>query len=156
MSDIHIRIPGTVDVSPEKLKWLAEVWSAYAKADLKEKQVYDMLKLAEMLCGVDAAIPEQLNFLKDLPEEPVLKKFWKIVEKHWAELNHRKDDNELAINLNHFMSLCEEQGYTGFDRMTLIKWLPYSQRYALKEKHKTVRSQLSDKAIKCYIFKILQ
>ncbi|MBI9109891.1 hypothetical protein [Maridesulfovibrio ferrireducens] len=157
MSDLRKQIPNVLDISPENLKWLTEVWSAYTRVNMSKKNVLDMLKMAEMLCGAKQVnVSEQLHFLHDLPEEPILQQFWNIVEKHWVDLNHKKNDYELAINLNQFMNFCEKNGYTGFDRMTLIKWLPYSQQYQFMERNKAVRSCHDSRAVKCYIFKKLQ
>ena len=82
---------------------------------------------------------EYLNLVKNNPGTMV------------ETLNHSLNPERIAINLVHFEKVCKERGVNPPDKRELKRHLQGNKRNKFIG-HKTVRSQLTDKSIVCYLF----
>ena len=69
-------------------------------------------------------------------------------------LNHTKNPNEVAINLNQFIEVCGRKHLRYFnDLVSLRRELKKSKKYKYINSNFSIRSQILKKNIKCWVFK---
>lgn len=93
-------------------------------------------------------------------DHPIVDQFWDLYEYFEGEfqnpntypLNHSPNPDEIALNLNEFYSYAHKNQQTLDDIKLMKKLLKQSVRYPFIA-IKTVRSAISKKPIRCYIFK---
>ena len=92
-------------------------------------------------------------------DHPIVEKFWETYhyintqKSNDNSLDHSRNDEEIAVNLNQFRADCIAYGQELIDSMELKKKLPGSKKYKLKAKNKSVWSQHDEKNIKCWVFR---
>ncbi len=94
-------------------------------------------------------------------DHPMIEQFWEtyrylnsetntVIE---SSLNHSNNPDLIAINLNHFIQRCRENGQESPDMKILKKLLPHSKKHELIERSRPMKSRLNDKTVRCWIFK---
>ncbi|WP_018692496.1 toprim domain-containing protein [Algicola sagamiensis] len=101
-------------------------------------------------------------------DHPLIARFWEIYELlneappqrgyrdplvPTERLNHSKSDGEIAINLAHFYQVCMENRTETINPSELKKLLPTSKRYKCIEQNKSMRSQILEKTVRCWVFR---
>lgn len=66
-------------------------------------------------------------------------------------LNHSCNPEYIAINLVHFEKICKGRGVNPPDKRELKRHLQGNKRHKFIA-HKTIRSQITDKSVSCYLF----
>lgn len=133
-----------------------------------------LMAMAEALAPVIRMTKERLDdvldFIEDMAIErqqtinadtPVVQEFWEMVNfiegksdisngMFWL-LNHSRDAQEIAINLNHFYAKAREANQVPPSISDLKKSLKGSRRYKYK-RQATVNSKITEKTTYCWIF----
>lgn len=94
-------------------------------------------------------------------DHPLVEQFWEIFDYLSTErdqtqadlLNHSREPELIAVNLNHFREKAQASGQPLLDMQMLKKLLPGCKRFKLVEANRAVRSRLVDKPVKCWVFK---
>ncbi|XPV75167.1 MAG: toprim domain-containing protein [Desulfovibrio sp.] len=93
-------------------------------------------------------------------DHPVIEAFWDsynyLNEDHHTVqqgfLNHSVDPKTIAINLNQFRQLCQQQGQELPDLKQLKALLPHSRRHKFIQANKGIRSSKLEKTVRCWTF----
>ncbi|WP_051249656.1 toprim domain-containing protein [Maridesulfovibrio zosterae] len=94
-------------------------------------------------------------------DHPLVEQFWETYRYLNSEtgagpeyaLNHSAEPGLIAVNLNHFVQRCREKGQELPDMKSLKKLLPQSKKHELVDKGRAINSCLSNKTVRCWIFK---
>ena len=105
------------------------------------------------------AVKRQLDTQTD---HPSVQELWDIYEyinvyqgknDHYTKeiINHSTQQNHIAINLVHFEQVCKEKGLKTPDMQEIKRHIKQTNKYRFKA-YKTIRSNITNKSIRCYIF----
>lgn len=92
-------------------------------------------------------------------DHPMVEKFWETFHYINSEksnkdgMNISPDDQQIAINLNHFRAQCLAYGQEVTDLTQLKKILPSSKKYKFIEKNRATWNKAENKTVRCWIFK---
>ncbi|MBI9113328.1 hypothetical protein [Maridesulfovibrio ferrireducens] len=97
-----------------------------------------------------------------LADHPLVEQFWETFRYLNSEtrnmereaLNHSGNPAYYAINLNHFVQQCRDNGQEIPDLKVLKQLLPHSKKHKLLEKSKAITSKITNKTVRCWLFKI--
>ncbi|OYQ90152.1 hypothetical protein B9T10_02195 [Wohlfahrtiimonas chitiniclastica] len=115
----------------------------------------------EYICRI--AVERDIELKQD---HPILEQFWEVYEYLNTEgfaVNHSRNDEYIAINLNQFYGLAAEMRQQLDDIKTVKKMLPHTSRHKYIEHNKVVNSKYNDDeytnragkgfgSLRCYIF----
>lgn len=156
----------------EVLKKMDEVFAAYqdrimaipdmnvTRIGLTHGLMLSLLDALAMLIDIpDHLIVETRNYLCTIAAErqaelkqdhPSLEQFWDafdFLESQGYQVNHSRDENYIAINLNQFYGLCGDLKQPLDDMKTIKKLLPNSIRYKYLEHNKNVNSKYDESKV---------
>uniref|UniRef100_UPI0004E20A2F hypothetical protein n=1 Tax=Maridesulfovibrio frigidus TaxID=340956 RepID=UPI0004E20A2F len=97
-----------------------------------------------------------------LADHPLVEQFWETFRYLNSEtrstegeaLNHSGNPAYYAINLNHFVQQCRDNGQEMPDLKVLKKLLPHSKKHKLLHKSKAMTSIITNKTVRCWVFKV--
>lgn len=116
--------------------------------------LYGMLESVAGLINQPAPPLVGIGKAKDPHAEPELaEQFWQNINTLRlanVELNHSFDPALVAISMNEYLEACSKHGIKEPHKPTLLKELKNSRRF--KDSNVTVRSTLTSKSIKCWVF----
>lgn len=116
--------------------------------------LYGMLESVAGLINQPAPPLVGIGKSKDPNAEPELaEQFWQNINTLRlanVELNHSFDPALVAISMNEYLEACSKHGIKEPHKPTLLKELKNSRRF--KDANVTVRSTITSKSIKCWIF----
>ncbi|MBN2606732.1 MAG: toprim domain-containing protein [Thiotrichales bacterium] len=154
MTDLSIRIDRIKD-NHAMLMAILETLCAYLPIDQE-------ITMRAMELIRQRAIKRQLDTQVD---NPSVQELWDIYEYLNVQedkddhiygakeiLNHSKDSNLIAINLVQFEQACKQRGIKPPDMVEVKRHIKQSHRFKFVD-YKSVNSKISDKAVRCFIFR---
>lgn len=104
------------------------------------------------------------EFAASKPEPPVVRQFWRTYDTITAHpgtmppnpLNHSSDPERIAINFIHFFEVCHGRDIPIMSLESLQRQLPHSSQRPLERKNTLVRSRLTGKSIRCWVFRLIK
>ncbi|WP_288739513.1 BRO family protein [uncultured Rheinheimera sp.] len=116
--------------------------------------LHNMLQNVSSMIGQTAPPLLAIGKSVDPTAEPELaEQFWQNINTLRlanVELNHSFDPALVAISMNEYLQACSKHGIKEPHKPTLLKELKNSKRF--KEANVTVRSTITTKSIKCWVF----
>lgn len=116
--------------------------------------LHNMLQNVSSMIGQTAPPLLAIGKSVDPTAEPELaEQFWQNINTlrlAKVELNHSFDPAFVAISMNEYLQACSKHGIKEPHKPTLLKELKNSKRF--KEANVTVRSTITTKSIKCWVF----
>lgn len=103
------------------------------------------------------------EFASSKSEPPIVRQFWRTYDTITAQpgsmppnpLNHSSDPELIAINFLHFLEVCQGWDMPIMSLDSLQRELPRSAQRPLERKNALVRSRLTGKSLRCWVFRLI-
>lgn len=120
----------------------------------KRLAIHQQLDHVSRILGLPTPALEAIGYAVALEPIPsMVVDFWEMVEFIGMDkLNHSRDSQLIAINLNHFVRLAAEQRLKAASTLDLRRVLARSLDPKFLEQNKTVNSRIEQRAVKCWVF----
>lgn len=120
----------------------------------KRLAIHQQLDHVSRILGLPTPALEAIGYaVAPEPVPSMVLDFWEMVEFIGLDkLNHSRDAQLLAINLNHFVRLATEHRLKAPSTLDLRRVLARSVEPKFLEPNKTVNSRIEQRAVKCWMF----
>lgn len=120
----------------------------------KRLAIHQQLDHVSRILGLPTPALEAIGFaVAPEPVPPMVVDFWEMAELIGMDkLNHSRDLQLIAINLNHFARLAAEHQLKASSTLDLRRVLARSIDPKFLEQNKTVNSRIEQRAVKCWVF----
>lgn len=120
----------------------------------KRLAIHQQLDHVSRILGLPTPALEAIGFaVAPEPVPPMVADFWEMAELIGMDkLNHSRDLQLIAINLNHFARLAAEHQLKASSTLDLRRVLARSIDPKFLEQNKTVNSRIEQRAVKCWVF----